>query len=154
MTDTNISTPYDFSKSTEENHSLKEGTVKFVGKYAEIRELLDYSYHSHYSEDRQLFHDELIEQFLETIVEDGDLTCEKPLEPWLVFTAGCMGAGKGFTMKWLDDLGLFPLKAFVKVDADSLREMLPETKKYIELNPSTAGFHTQKEVGYIAEVRM
>jgi Zeta toxin len=63
-----------------------------------------------------------------------------------------MGAGKGYTIQWLYDKGLFPLKAFVKVDPDSLRELLPETREYIARNPHMAGNLTQKEVGYIAEV--
>jgi hypothetical protein len=60
--------------------------------------------------------------------------------------------GKGHTMAWLNSRGLFPSEAFVKVDPDALRELLPETKEYIKRNPATAGYLTQKEVGYIAEV--
>jgi len=42
---------------------------------------------------------------------------------WLVFTAGCMGAGKGHTLQHLQREGLFPLNAFVRVDPDVLREV-------------------------------
>jgi hypothetical protein len=63
-----------------------------------------------------------------------------------------MGAGKNHTMKWLNDSGLFPLDAFVNVDPDAIREKLPEIEGYNHHNPSTMGFLTQKEVGYITEV--
>lgn len=143
---------YDYLKSTEENYCSPN--APFIGKYGSIRQNLDYNYHKHYSVERQEMHDLLIDQFLKTIVRDrgGVSTCEAPLEPWLVFTAGCMGAGKGHTMSWLSEQDLFPLDAFVKVDPDSLRELLPETDEYIKRNPMSAGFLTQKEVGYIAEV--
>lgn len=66
---------------------------------------------------------------------------------------GPMGAGKGHTMNFLNSQGLFPLDAFVNVDPDAIRSLLPETPTYHELNAYTAGFLTQKEVGYISEVR-
>jgi hypothetical protein len=96
----------------------------------------------------------MIDLFHNTRIEDteNNLVCDRPLENWIVFTAGPMGAGKGHTMQWLHRAGLFPLAAFVKVDPDSLRELLPETPEYIERNPTTAGRLTQKEVGYVAEV--
>ena len=59
---------------------------------------------------------------------------------------------KGHTMKWLYDRNLFPLDAFVFVDPDSIRESLPELNQYNALDPKTAGFKTQKEVGYICEL--
>lgn len=141
---------YDYSISTEENYCID--TPIFVGKYAKQRSLLDYTYHKYYSEARQLLHDQLVDLFLHTVVVAGGVVCECPVEPWLVFTAGCMGAGKGHTIEWLYKEDLFPLNAFVRVDPDILRELLPETKSYIEIDPIIAGKLTQKEVGYIAEV--
>ena len=141
---------YDYSKSTEDNYEAN--IVSFVGKYSIERSKLDYMYHKYYKESRQLMHDRLIDLFLDTIIYDGDTVCECPIEPWLVFTAGCMGAGKGHTIEWLFQQNLFPLNAFVRVDPDIIRELLPETRGYISLNSLTAGAMTQKEVGYIAEV--
>lgn len=146
---------FDYSKSTEMNYAVDASVgPQFVGKYKDQRAVLDYSYHRHYSLERQLFHDRMMDLFHNTRVEDSDnnLVCDRPLENWIVFTAGPMGAGKGHTMQWLQRAGLFPLAAFVKVDPDSLRELLPETPEYIARNPTTAGNLTQKEVGYIAEV--
>ena len=44
------------------------------------------------------------------------------------------------------------MKAFVEVDPDKLRELLPEFKEYNRRDSNTAGFLTQKEVGYLSEV--
>ena len=57
-------------------------------------------------------------------------------------------------MQWLDSNGLFPLKTFVKVDPDSLRALLPENDEYCRRDPDRAGRLTQKEVGYVSEVRL
>eukprot|EP00596_Hydrurales_sp_CCMP1899_P009956 CAMPEP_0119044714 /NCGR_PEP_ID=MMETSP1177-20130426/33816_1 /TAXON_ID=2985 /ORGANISM="Ochromonas sp, Strain CCMP1899" /LENGTH=599 /DNA_ID=CAMNT_0007015247 /DNA_START=233 /DNA_END=2029 /DNA_ORIENTATION=+ len=132
----------------------EEESPIYVGKYARERSELDYTFHEHYIPERQLFHDILIDQFFQTLVTDKNsgLSCERPRDNWLVFTAGCMGAGKGHTVSWLHSQGLFPLEAFVRVDPDALRELLPETEEYIRRDPKTAGYLTQKEVGYICEV--
>ena len=146
---------YDFSKSTEENFAIRDREEPvFVGKYAKERESLDYNYHKHYNSERQLLQDTLMDRFHDTVVHDteNNTTCDTPLENWMVFTAGTMGAGKGHTIHWLASQGLFPLSAFVRVDPDMLRELLPELPGYILQNPSTAGYMTQKEAGYIAEV--
>ena len=158
---------FDYLRSTEDNYGFsatggsraepqqqEQEQPQFVGKYKEQRAVLDYDFHRFYTTERQLFHDRMIDLFHNTRVEDtdNDLVCDRPLENWIVFTAGPMGAGKGHTMQWLQRAGLFPLAAFVKVDPDSLRELLPETPEYIRRNPTTAGRLTQKEVGYIAEV--
>lgn len=76
----------------------------FVGKYARERSELDYTFHENYIPERQLFHDILIDQFFKTLVTDKNsgLSCERPRDNWLVFTAGCMGAGKGHTVSWLN----------------------------------------------------
>lgn len=69
-----------------------------------------------------------------------------------IYLAGAFGSGKSHVLSWLNDRGLFPLQSFVVVDPDLLRKKLPETAEYIRRNPSTAGYLTQKEVGYISEV--
>eukprot|EP00596_Hydrurales_sp_CCMP1899_P003446 CAMPEP_0119042274 /NCGR_PEP_ID=MMETSP1177-20130426/14509_1 /TAXON_ID=2985 /ORGANISM="Ochromonas sp, Strain CCMP1899" /LENGTH=829 /DNA_ID=CAMNT_0007008945 /DNA_START=391 /DNA_END=2877 /DNA_ORIENTATION=- len=166
---------YDYKKSTEhaytyvrkyENTLINDNQntdihkndankdLEFVGKYAKERSELDYSYHSQYTHTRQYFHDDLIDRFFETTVEDccTHMISDRPKENWLVFTAGCMGAGKGHTLTWLHSQGIFPLDAFVRVDPDALRELLPETEEYIRRDEDTAGYLTQKEVGHVCEV--
>ena len=147
-----ISDNYDYTKSSEENYRCDD--APFVGKYQDIRNRLDYTFHRRYSVERQLLQDELIKSFLNTTVYDRshNVTCEVPLENWIVFTAGPMGAGKGHTIQWLHKEKLFPFNAFVNVDPDAIRSLLPEFSFYIKHNISIAGSLTQKEVGYISEI--
>ena len=142
---------YDYNRSTEDNYAAKD--MAFVGTNAEYRSMLDYTYHSNYVPERQLFQDKLMSYFNATFIQDDNgLVCDRPTSNWVVFTAGAMGAGKSHTLVWLNHNCLFPLDSFVRVDPDSLREMLPETKEYIKRDPVTAGMLTQKEVGYISEI--
>lgn len=147
-----VSDHFDYTKSSEENYSSSESVN--VGKYKDIRCQLDYSYHKHYKAERQILHDRLIDKFLTTVVRDhtANVVCEAPLTNWIVFTAGPMGSGKGRTIQWLFKNDLFPFDAFVNVDPDAIRSLLPENDRYNQINPGTAGELTQKEVGYISEV--
>jgi hypothetical protein len=79
--------------SSEENHRMDK--MKFYGPFAHIRETLDYEYHSNYTFERQMLQDAIIKEFLTSAVlqdKDGEI-CTTPTEPWIVFTAGAMGAG-------------------------------------------------------------
>jgi predicted kinase len=140
------------SLSTEENHRSNDN--KFYGQFAHIREKMDYTYHSNYTRDRQFFQDAIISEFMKSAVitdKNGEV-CTTPTEPWLVFTAGAMGAGKSYTMNKLVKEGRFPLLAFVQVDPDAIRMYIPEYHIYVAENPEMAGKLTQKEAGYIAEM--
>ena len=119
----------------------------FVGRFAQIRARLDYSYHAMYSADRQLLQDEIILAFL-TKARPSSTT----EEPWAIFTAGAMGVGKTFVMNQLQKFGLLCLDDFVYVDPDALRECIPEHACYVQEDAKTAGFLTQKEAGLMAEV--
>jgi hypothetical protein len=55
-------------------------------------------------------------------------------------------------MNSLVEKGLFPLTAFVVVDPDEIRRLLPEFHMYIDENPELAGALTRKEAGFIAEI--
>lgn len=82
-------------KSTEENYGVDN--MDFIGPFESVRANLDYSYHGNYIKSRQLFQDRIVEKMLDgTIIEDsnGRGVCRTPTEPWIVFTAGVMGAGK------------------------------------------------------------
>lgn len=139
-------------QSTEDTYRIP--FLQFYGKYASLRSTLDYNYHSNYSRARQLLQDEILENILNNtwiIGEDGN-TCETPAEPWIVFTAGAMGAGKSWTIRQLGARGHFPLTSFVAVDPDDIRRHLPEFKWFIERFPQQAGEWTRKEAGYIAEL--
>lgn len=128
---------------------------EFYGPYAHIRATLDYSYHSNYTFERQHFQDAILSHFLNAAVihDKNGILCSTPTEPWLVFTAGAMGAGKSYTMNKLVNQGRFPLLHFVLVDPDEIRQHLPEYHLYLETDqPEMAGELTQKEAGYISEI--
>ena len=62
------------------------------------------------------------------------------------------GAGKSFTIRQLHEKGRFPLQDFVTVDPDSVRRLLPEFEKYVQVAPEMAGELTRKESGMISEI--
>lgn len=134
---------YDWEKTTETMYSKKH----FIGQNKDIRPLLDYTYHMMYRDDRVILQDRIISDLCASGQNQEDL-----LLPWVVFTAGAMGAGKGYVMQWLKDQGCFPLEQFVIVDPDHIRQELPEWQGYVLNDPETAAIKTQKEAGHIAEI--
>ena len=82
---------YDYSNSTTDNHCWNNNDPpSFVGKFAGIRQQMDYSYHKHYSAERQYLHDRLIDESLYGTDFNSSSGCEKLEKNWLVFTAGTM----------------------------------------------------------------
>lgn len=122
---------YNYSLSTTEVYGLS--ACPFVGPFAHIRPLLDYSYHAYYSEERQRVQDRIImfllqyhhsddekdlAPFSRALPQDTGDGCSlgyKRRGPWVVFTAGPMGAGKSHSLKWMARRGYFPLDKFVHV---------------------------------------
>jgi len=143
---------FSFKVSSEENHSSDD--MCFYGPYAHIRKTLDYTYHKNYTRERQLLQDAIIMDTMNSpvIVDCKGDVCTTPTEPFIVFTAGAMGAGKSYTLKFLNEKGLFPLPSFVIIDPDKIRQFFPEYKLYSNQNPSQAGELTRKEAGYIVEI--
>lgn len=88
--------------------------------------------------------DEIVQQFL-------DSGCVAR-QPWMVLTAGPMGAGKTHTMRTFAKEDIFPLDRFVIVDPDRIRSLLPEMMQYMQHHRSHAGTLTHKESGFIAEI--
>ena len=113
-----------------------------------IRKGLDYTYHKNYNLERQLLQDKIISSLIDSshIVDVNGYHCTTPTQPWLVFTAGPMGAGKSWVIKRLMERGVFPLMAFVGVDPDVIRRYLPEWEEYVKTDPEGAGEMTRKEV--------
>lgn len=134
--------------STEEMY--RSDHMKFFGNYSNIRSKLDYNYHSNFNEERQLFQNSLIDKIIFDHLSNrnGKVTSA----PWIVFTAGAMGAGKSHSIRALHEARHFPLDSFVLVDPDEIRRMLPEFELYLDYNPTLAGEKTRKEAGLIAEI--
>lgn len=118
----------------------------FFGANKEIRPLLDYLYHATYNHVRVGIQDDIINKLC------TERNSVKELLPWVVFTAGAMGAGKGYVVRWMDKNGYLPMDEFVVVDPDHIRQMLPEWGDYVKHDPESAGTKTQKEAGHIAEI--
>jgi len=133
---------FDANLSTQEMWCVPH----FVGDNQETRPLLDYSYHATYSTVRVGVQDDIIRKF------STDQNRFSELLPWVVFTAGAMGAGKGYVVRWMDKNGYLPIDQFVVVDPDQIRQMLPEWEGYVKHDAESAGTKTQKEAGHIAEI--
>lgn len=143
---------FDFSKSTEEMYGRQVSRWcedDFAPQHRAQRMALDPNYHWHYSWSRQVFQDQLV-----TDVLGGKHRHTQNPFPWVVFTAGPMGAGKGYTVRWMEDEGYFPMLQhdFVTVDPDEIRRNLPEWEEYVAQDPSTAGERTHKEACLLCEL--
>jgi hypothetical protein len=134
--------------STEQLHCADD--LAFYGPYAHLRRMLDYTYYSNYSKERQWLQDAIIEDMLDN-VEDPDM-CITPTEPWLIFTVGARGAGKNHVIRSLVNSGRLPILSFVHVDPDTIRRRLPEFESYTKLNPTLVNDLTRKECGFMAEL--
>jgi len=152
--DVHQSTEMNYRSSTSSSNIVDE-KLMFYGQYAHIRKTLDYSYHMNYNKYRQKIQDMIITEILSSpriVDQNSGEVCTTPTEPFLVFTAGAMGAGKSFTLRSLNERNLFPLSAFVLIDPDDIRHKLPEFGLYVAEDPLTAGELTRKEAGYIVEI--
>ena len=143
------------TRSTADMHEARGAPLR--REFAAVRERLDYGWHTRYSVNRQRTQDAIVRSILDgrraPLSRLRRATRDAPAaEPWAVFTAGCMGAGKTHVMGVLGAEQLFPLGAFVRIDLDAIRAQLPETRELMVANPQTAGLLTQQEAGTIAEI--
>jgi predicted kinase len=169
-----IQEDYDWKQSTEQNYrrEIHNGDRIYFGEYSDFRKRLDPTYHTNYIPERQAFQDTIITSTLysleSTTTTSKDCTAspsstvpaeftkhETPTEQaegpqWILFTAGVYGAGKSHILQRLQSNDCFPSpREFVAVDPDDIRRKLPEFAGYAE---TSAGQHTQKEAGMIAEI--
>jgi len=157
---------YDFHRSTEDNYAVLRGdasdrTDSSQLTFAAERQILDYSYHAHYSCSRVALQDAIVQRALdaatstssrskaEMSVSSGRCTLKRP---WIIFSAGPMGAGKSHVVNWLRKRGLLPVDDLVRADPDLFRTFLPEWEDYKAVNAETAGRLTQKEAGLLVEL--
>eukprot|EP00976_Prorocentrum_cordatum_P004041 79158-Prorocentrum_minimum.AAC.2 len=158
---------FDYSRTTKDNYTTD--TPAWTGLCKEIRETLDHAYHGYYVEDRQRIQDDIIQDCV-----GGGVPKENP---WIVFTAGPMGAGllltalltlalhlytptlrspllagKGYVIRWLSRNGLFPLPDLVQIDPDNFKAAFPEWPGYVKAARLTAGSKTRRESGYLVEI--
>ena len=117
---------------------------ELFGPLRAIRRRLDYSYHVNYSQKRQLWQDQLVSNVVVRTAQQQ--------RPWLVFTCGAMGSGKGYALNWLSKQGFFPLEQIVHIDPDFFKRVMPEWKQYVSHNSANSGTLCHHESGYIQEV--
>ena len=133
---------FDLDVPTSTNYRAAE--LCEYGPYKDVREGLDRTYHGSYTRQRQRVQDEIIGHFVRVGVAQQ--------RPWLIYTAGPMGAGKSWTLEWLWQRGIFPLDEIVHLDADLVKAALPEWDALVERSPLTAGGLTRRESGYLVEI--
>mmetsp|Transcript_17498 Transcript_17498/g.47935 ORF Transcript_17498/g.47935 Transcript_17498/m.47935 type:complete len:451 (+) Transcript_17498:174-1526(+) len=137
-----VAADYDFGKPTCVNYAV-EGRAVF-GPYKDIREKLDFEYHGCACQRRQELQDLLIQDVIGTGVRQD--------HPWIVFTAGAMGAGKSHAVHFMSREGCFPLSNVAQIDLDQFRCKLPEWLGYLARSPETAGYLTHRESGCMMEI--
>jgi hypothetical protein len=116
----------------------------FFGEFIAERRTRNYDYHSNFSASRQQFQDSLVRSVLESGVSSD--------KPRLVFTAGPMGAGKGFALKLIAPQVGIVLDDFLKIDPDHIKELLPEYQMLKKKDPTIAGSQVHQESGFIQEI--
>ena len=72
--------------------------------------------------------------------------------PWIVYTCGPMGAGKGYALQWMSDSGFFPLDNIVHIDPDHFKSVMPEWEGYTNADTRSAGSLCHQESGFIQEL--
>ena len=140
---------YDYTKSTNDNYRAPPGDRTFFGEYQDIRATLDYSYHVNYTEQRQLWQDRAVNSVV--------VRTDPQTNPWIVYTCGPMGGGKGFALSWMSRHGFFPLEEIVHIDPDHFKKIMPEWSGYVKEgkasgNSDLAGNSCHRETGFIQEI--
>jgi len=169
---------FNYKLSTEENFMCREDidtttTATFYGPYSHIRQALDYNHHSHYIKERQWLQDAIMADVLKSISSssldtdelrinkdvNNESICKTPTEPWLIFVVSAATSKERPSCSSynaickLRNAGKFPLLPFVSVNADELREKLPEYVLYVDqYGPQKAHEMTRKEVTYLGEL--
>lgn len=156
---------YDYSRSTRENYTQED--PEFTGPFAQIRRGLDVSFHGCYTPARQRLQDKIILECVKVPwnssqkrmvprprVVQSSISAYSNGRPYIIFTAGAMGAGKSHVIKWMRRSGRLAVDQCICIDPDSFRVRLPEWKDYIASNGSEAGCLTHDESGYLVELAM
>jgi len=145
----NVISEYDYARSTRDNYQDPSGSLESFGPFAAIRDGLDKAYHGLYTRARQAMQDELVWQVLGEGKGEGKA---RQANPWVVFTAGAMGAGKSHTIRWMAQRDIFPLRDIVPIDSDLFKSAFPEWPEYVARDPLSAGRQTRHESGYLVEI--
>lgn len=163
--------PRDSSRNFDWDHPTYE--VYFDPKFSDFtpdfkqaRKQLDYSYHRNPAKARQELQDVILHRVVQAATQEGtgqDSNSDKKEEkedkvvctkrrPWIVFSAGSMGVGKGYVMSTLQERGLFPMDELLHVDPDMIKAELPEMAGYLQKDPINAATKVHRESTQMADV--
>jgi len=138
---------YDYINSTSVNY--RSDTQDFSKQFEETRQggeppqHRDYNFHCHYTLARQEWQDCIVRM---------TITRHNPQpRPWIVFTCGAMGCGKGYTFEKMSEHGHFPIEDIARVDPDYFKTLMPEWAGYVN-HGNNAGTLTHQESIYIQEL--
>lgn len=138
---------YNFDESTTENYAIEfdafEQNTDFYGQYVSIRALRNHTYHTYYESDRQLWQDVWINRLVNR--------ARGHEKPWIIYTAGGMGVGKGWVLKWLANNGIFGVESVVNVNPDYFKSVMPEYKLY-QFKGKEEGTMCHTESAYMQEI--
>lgn len=158
-------------KEEEEQKQKEDRFVVFTPTFCEARSKLDYTYHTHVMKQRQYLQDAIIQRIVsrttinstttnwnpaKSILADEDhvpsLTALKH-RPWIVFTAGPMGVGKGYVITQLQQLQLFNVRDhFITIDPDLIKYEIPEMVGYLQIDRNTAATKVHRESTQISDI--
>ena len=138
-----IPSTYDWTVSTNDNYRAAEADG-FHGEYVDVREARDYSYHVNYTRERQLWQD--------TVIKAAVTRTDPQPAPWIVYTCGPAGAGKGFALSWMSQHGYFPLEYIVHIDSDQFKQVMPEWDEYVARDRDGGASLMHRESGYLQEI--
>ena len=141
--------------STDIAHA--SGNLDFFGPYIASRGRFDYKYHKNYTQERQAIQDRII---FDMTHDESWITGLQDFipRPWIIFTAGAMGAGKGRVIRWLLANNKVPksVAKAVRVDPDEVKARLPETALWQSFFPESSlnvcSSLTHKESGFVTEI--
>jgi len=148
-----VARQYDYSHSTEENYRRgkdilqhEEPLYSKIWTVSVVRDL-DHEYHALYTSVRSAWQ----KYWIEKVLYRAPLVDELH-RPWIIFTSGAMGVGKGYVMKWMSDQGYFNLEDVVHVDPDFFKSVMPEKDGYIKKNFALAATNCHRESGTMMEL--
>ena len=150
---------YDWTQPTVVVYQDRK-TASFTEEFATAREKLDYGYHQHLALPRQLLQDTVLKRITVAATASSTSSSSPPTpqqqprqqqqRPWMIFTAGAMGAGKGYCLAHLSTL--LDLPSYVQIDPDKLKQELPELAGYIQTDPATASTKLHPESSQMADI--
>jgi len=135
---------FNFDRPTNDlEYNYGVATMEFSGPFIAERSRLDFEYHGNYTSERQAWQDTVIGRLM--------MRSKPHPKPWLVYTCGGYGAGKGYVFSWMDDHKVFPLSDIVCIDPDRFKEAMPEWQGYLQRRKD-AGTLCHAESAYIQEI--